>query len=72
MTTTRGEFLSDIETLRRRAREHIEQGALTRGYQADRAIEGGSLVDMIRGDLVAERVTIDSYRDTLDPTKPGA
>ena len=29
-------FLSDIETLRRRAREHIAQGAVTPGYHADR------------------------------------
>jgi bacterioferritin len=29
-------FLSDIETLRRRAREHIAQGAVTPGYNADR------------------------------------
>ena len=29
-------FLSDIQTLRRRAREHIAQGAVTPGYHADR------------------------------------
>jgi bacterioferritin len=33
-----GAFLSDIETLRRRAREHIAQGAVTPGYHADRAV----------------------------------
>jgi bacterioferritin len=31
----RGAFLSDIETLRKRAREHITQGAVTPGYHAD-------------------------------------
>lgn len=31
-----GQFLSDIQEIRRRAREHIEQGALTEGYKADR------------------------------------
>ena len=31
-----GAFLSDIQTLRRRAREHIAQGAVTPGYHADR------------------------------------
>src|SRR3982751_2096426 len=31
-------FLSDIETLRRRAREHIAQGAVTPGYHADRSV----------------------------------
>ena len=30
-----GEFLSDIKTLRERARQHIEQGAVTESYQAD-------------------------------------
>ncbi len=34
----KGAFLSDIETLRRRAREHIAQGAVTPGYQADRDV----------------------------------
>jgi bacterioferritin len=29
-------FLTDIKTLRQRAREHIEQGAVTAGYSADR------------------------------------
>jgi bacterioferritin len=31
-----GQFLSDIQEIRRRAREHIERGALTEGYKADR------------------------------------
>lgn len=34
----RGAFLSDIETLRKRAREHIAQGAVTPGYHADRGV----------------------------------
>lgn len=29
-------FLSDIQTIRQRARQHIEQGAVTPGYAADR------------------------------------
>jgi len=146
-------FLTDIQTLRKRAREHIEQGAVTEGYRADRDtvirilnealateivcvlrykrhyfmaaginaqsvaaeflahaneeqthadqiagrivqlggepdlspdglltkshseyVEGESLVDMIREDLIAERIAIDSYRDMItylgsdDPT----
>ena len=31
-------FLSDIQTLRRRAREHIAEGAVTPGYHADRDV----------------------------------
>ena len=148
-----GAFLSDIQTLRRRAREHIAQGAVTPGYHADRDVvlkllnealateiictlrykrhyymakgihaesvaseflehaqeeqqhadqiaeritqlggapdfspdglasrshaeyvEGGSLEEMIKEDLVAERIAIDSYREMIsylgeeDPT----
>lgn len=139
------EFLSDIQTLRRRAREHIARGAVTPGYHADRDavvkllnealateiicvlrykrhyfmaqgihaeavasefaehaaeeqshadriadritqlggapdfspeglstrshaeyVEGNSLEDMIREDLVAERIAIDSYREMAE------
>lgn len=146
-------FLTDIQTIRQRAREHIDQGAITAGYKADRDtvvkllnealatelvcvlrykrhyymasgihaksvaaeflehaqeeeqhadmlarritqlegepnfnpdglltrshsdyVEGSDLVDMIKEDLVAERIAIDSYRDIVqylghdDPT----
>ncbi len=146
-------FLTDIKTLRDRARKHIENGAVTEGYSADREtvikllnealateivcvlryrrhffmasginaesvaaeflqhsneeqghadqisqrivqlkgepnlnpeglltrshaeyVEGASLVDMIKEDLVAERIAIDSYREMItyfgndDPT----
>jgi bacterioferritin len=146
-------FLTDIKTLRERARKHIEQGAVTEGYSADREtvnkilnealateivcvlrykrhyfmatgihaegvaaeflehatdeqghadliaarivqlggepnfnpegllmrshaeyVEGTSLTEMIKEDLVAERIAIDSYRDMIqylgndDPT----
>ncbi len=146
-------FLSDIQAIRQRARQHIEQGAVTAGYRADREtvirllneslateivcvlrykrhffmasginaqsvaaeflqhaneeqmhadqiaqrivqlggepnfspeglhirshseyVEGTSLIDMIKEDLVAERIAIDSYREMIaylgsdDPT----
>lgn len=146
-------FLTDIKTLRERARRHIENGAVTEGYSADREtvvkllnealateivcvlryrrhyfmasginaegvageflqhaneeqghadqiaqrivqlkgepnfnpegllmrshaeyVEGTSLIDMIKEDLVAERIAIDSYREMItyfgndDPT----
>ena len=146
-------FLTDIQTLRQRARQHIENGAVTEGYKADREtvvkllnealateivcvlrykrhyfmatgihaegvaaeflehandeqghadqiaqrivqlqgepnfnpegllmrshaeyVEGATLTDMIREDLVAERIAIDSYREMIqyfgneDPT----
>ena len=138
------EFLTDVKTLRARARKHIEKGAVTEGYRADRDtvirilnealateivcvlrykrhyfmakglssqgvaqeflehaqeeeqhadmiaerivqlggepdfspiglaershaeyVTGDSLVDMIREDLVAERIAIDSYREMI-------
>src|SRR5919204_2037382 len=138
-------FLTDIKTLRERARQHIENGAVTEGYSADREtvikvlnealateivcvlrykrhyfmatginaesvaaeflqhandeqghadqiarrivqlggepnfnpegllsrshaeyVEGDSLIDMIKEDLVAERIAIDSYRDMIN------
>ncbi|HEX6044342.1 MAG TPA: ferritin-like domain-containing protein [Pyrinomonadaceae bacterium] len=146
-------FLTDIKTLRERARQHMENGAVTEGYTADREtvvkllnealateivcvlrykrhyfmasgihaegvaaeflehandeqghadqiaqrivqlkgepnfnpegllmrshaeyVEGESLIDMIKEDLVAERIAIDSYREMItyfgtdDPT----
>ena len=146
-------FLTDIKTLRERARQHIENGAVTQGYKADREtaikilnealateivcvlryrrhyfmatginaesvaaeflqhaneeqghadqiaerivqlqgepnfnpegllsrshaeyVEGTNLIDMIKEDLVAERIAIDSYREMIsyfgndDPT----
>jgi bacterioferritin len=30
-----GEFLSNIQTIRDRARQHIEKGAVTEGYKTD-------------------------------------
>jgi len=135
-------FLTDVKTLRERARQHMEEGAVTAGYSADRStvvkllndalateivcnlryrrhyfmasgihaqaaadeflqhaneeqghadqiaqrivqlggepnfspdglltrshaeyVEGNSLTDMIKEDLVAERIAIDSYRE---------
>jgi len=32
------EFLTDVKTLRERARKHIERGAITEGYKADREV----------------------------------
>jgi bacterioferritin len=138
-------FLTDIKTLRERARKHIENGAVTEGYKADREtvirllnealateivcvlrykrhyfmangihaegvaaeflqhaneeqghadqiaarivqlggapnlnpeglltrshaeyVEGDTLIDMIKEDLVAERIAIDSYREMIN------
>ncbi|HCX32442.1 MAG TPA: bacterioferritin [Rhodocyclaceae bacterium] len=51
-------FLSDIKTLRARARKHIEQGAVTAGYQADRE----TVVKLLNEALATEIVCILRYK----------
>jgi bacterioferritin len=53
-----GAFLSDIETLRRRAREHIAQGAVTPGYHADR----GVVLKLLNEALATELVCVLRYK----------
>lgn len=50
--------LSDIKTLRARAREHIEKGAVTSGYAADRA----SVVKLLNEALATELVCVLRYK----------
>ena len=53
-----GAFLSDIETLRKRAREHIAQGAVTPGYHADRAV----VLKLLNEALATELVCVLRYK----------
>ena len=50
--------LSDIKTLRERARQHIEKGAVTSGYAADR----GSVIKMLNEALATELVCVLRYK----------
>jgi bacterioferritin len=45
-------FLTDVQTLRRRAREHMEQGAVTPGYGADRETVIKVLNDALATEIV--------------------
>jgi bacterioferritin len=45
-------FLTDVQTLRRRAREHMEQGAVTPGYGADRETVVKVLNDALATEIV--------------------
>src|SRR3954462_15957848 len=54
----RGAFLSDIETLRKRAREHIAQGAITPGYHADRDV----VVKLLNEALATEIICVLRYK----------
>ena len=47
-----GEFLSDVETLRKRAREHIERGPITETYGADRERVISTLNSVLATELV--------------------
>jgi bacterioferritin len=51
-------FLSDIKTLRDRARKHIENGAVTEGYKADRE----TAIKLLNEALATEIVCVLRYR----------
>jgi bacterioferritin len=51
-------FLTDIQTLRARAREHIEQGAVTPGYKADRE----TVINLLNEALATEIVCVLRYK----------
>jgi bacterioferritin len=52
------EFLTDIETLRKRARKHIEEGAVTEGYKGDRK----TVIKLLNEALATEIVCILRYK----------
>lgn len=51
-------FLTDIKTLRKRAREHIEQGAVTPGYKGDRE----TVIKLLNEALATEIICVLRYR----------
>jgi bacterioferritin len=51
-------FLTDIQTLRERARKHIENGAVTEGYTADRE----TVVKLLNEALATEIVCVLRYK----------
>jgi bacterioferritin len=51
-------FLTDIKTLRERARQHIENGAITEGYTADRE----TVVKLLNEALATEIVCVLRYK----------
>ena len=51
-------FLTDIKTLRERARKHIEHGAVTEGYSADRE----TVIKILNEALATEIVCVLRYR----------
>ena len=53
-----GSFLTDVVELRRRAREHIENGAVTAGYGADRE----TVIKLLNEALATELVCVLRYK----------
>jgi bacterioferritin len=53
-----GEFISDIEKIRARARKHMEQGAVTGGYKADRK----RVIEVLNEVLATEIVCVLRYK----------
>lgn len=51
-------FMSDIESLRKRARQHIESGAVTTGYAADRE----AVIRLLNEALATELICVLRYK----------
>lgn len=51
-------FISDVEAIRKRAREHMDQGAVTDGYRADR----DTVLKILNEALATEIVCVLRYR----------
>jgi bacterioferritin len=58
MATRSKPFLTDIKTLRKRAREHIHRGAVTDGYKADRKM----VLKLLNEALATEIVCVLRYK----------
>src|SRR5580692_11762224 len=56
--SSHGQFISDIEEIRRRARQHIENGAVTENYRADRK----TVIRILNEALATELVCILRYK----------
>ena len=54
----KGAFLTDVQELRRRAREHVQQGAVTEGYRADRE----TVIKLLNEALATELVCVLRYK----------
>jgi bacterioferritin len=53
-----GDFVSDVEAIRRRARQHIEKGAVTENYKADRE----TVLRVLNEALATELVCVLRYK----------
>src|SRR5919112_5323684 len=54
----KGTFVTDVQEIRRRARQHVEQGAVTEGYRADR----DTVIKLLNEALATEIVCVLRYK----------
>jgi bacterioferritin len=54
----KGDFVADVQEIRKRARQHIEEGAVTRGYRGNREV----IVKLLNEALATELVCTLRYR----------
>jgi bacterioferritin len=54
----KSEFMMDIEAIRKRARQHIEDGAVTQAYQGDRE----TIIKLLNASLATEIVCVLRYK----------
>src|SRR5256712_5861557 len=54
----KGTFLTDVQEIRKRARQHVEQGAVTEGYRADR----DTVIKLLNEALATEIVCVLRYK----------
>jgi len=57
-TSEKGTFVSDIEAIRKRARQHIENGAVTDAYRGDRE----TVIKVLNEALATELVCVLRYK----------
>src|SRR5580693_3184650 len=53
-----GQFVSDVQKIRERARKHMEEGAITAGYKADRK----RVIEVLNEALATEIVCVLRYK----------
>src|SRR5947209_17774434 len=53
-----GAFVSDVQEIRKRARQHIQEGAVTAGYQGDRE----TVIKLLNDALATEIVCVLRYK----------
>src|SRR5215204_943357 len=58
MKRMKGTFVTDVQEIRRRARQHVEQGAVTEGYRADRE----TVIKLLNEALATEIVCVLRYK----------